>query len=140
MSNAIIAPPAPTELFGQTIGHTGQSNGKPDGGALISMHDLWKTYVMGSEQVHALHGVSFNVKKGEYIAITGPSGSGKSTLMNLIGCLDTPSKGEYWLNGKNVSEMETTSWRAFVTRKSGLFFRLSISWRGPRRCTTMSYR
>src|SRR2546425_998680 len=79
----------------------------PDGkvDVLISMHNLWKTYDMGEEKVHALHGVSFEVKRGEYLAITGPSGSGKSTLMNLIGCLDTPSQGEYWLNGKNVSEM-----------------------------------
>ena len=90
MSNATIAPPA--GLFAQTAGQNGQSNGKPDN-ALISMRDLWKTYEMGSEKVHALHGVSFDVKKGEYIAITGPSGSGKSTLMNLIGCLDTPSQG-----------------------------------------------
>lgn len=73
--------------------------------ALISMRDTWKTYQMGEEQVHALRGVSFNVQKNEYVAIIGPSGSGKSTLMNLIGCLDTPSKGEYWINGKLVSEM-----------------------------------
>jgi putative ABC transport system ATP-binding protein len=74
--------------------------------SLISMRDIWKTYQMGSEEVHALHGVSFDVQKGEYLAIIGPSGSGKSTLMNLIGCLDTPTKGEYWINGKNVSEMD----------------------------------
>src|SRR5258706_12260295 len=77
-----------------------------DSNSLISMRDIWKTYQMGSEQVHALHGVSFDIPKGEYIAIIGPSGSGKSTLMNLIGCLDTPSKGEYWLDAKNVSEMD----------------------------------
>src|SRR5678810_1195350 len=71
---------------------------------LISMRNIWKTYQMGTEKVHALHGVSFDIPRGEYIAIIGPSGSGKSTLMNLIGCLDTPSQGEYWLNGKNVSE------------------------------------
>src|SRR5689334_25436779 len=70
---------------------------------LISMRNIWKTYVMGTEAVHALHGVSFDIPRGEYIAIIGPSGSGKSTLMNLIGCLDTPTQGEYWLNGKNVS-------------------------------------
>ena len=122
MSDTIFAPPAPTELVGQTIGHAGQNNGKPDGGALISMHDLWKTYVMGSEQVHALHGVSFNVKKGEYIAITGPSGSGKSTLMNLIGCLDTPSKGEYWLNGKNVSEMDDDELARIRNQEVGFVF------------------
>ncbi|HMJ25628.1 MAG TPA: ATP-binding cassette domain-containing protein, partial [Pyrinomonadaceae bacterium] len=70
-------------------------NGKAD--LLIAMRDLWKTYDMGAEKVHALHGVSFEVTRGDYLAITGPSGSGKSTLMNLIGCLDTPSQGEYWL-------------------------------------------
>src|SRR5262249_20188997 len=74
--------------------------------SLISMRNIWKTYQMGSEEVHALHGVSFDVQKNEYLAIIGPSGSGKSTLMNLIGCLDTPTKGEYWINGKNVSEMD----------------------------------
>ena len=66
---------------------------------LITTQDLWKTYVMGSEEIHALRGVSINIDKGEYVAIMGPSGSGKSTLMNLIGCLDTPSKGSYTLNG-----------------------------------------
>jgi putative ABC transport system ATP-binding protein len=76
------------------------TNGKAaTGTSLIAMHDIWKTYQMGEEKVHALRGVSFEVKKGEYLAIIGPSGSGKSTLMNLIGCLDTPSKGEYWING-----------------------------------------
>src|SRR5687768_17760914 len=73
---------------------------------LISMRNIWKTYQMGTESVHALHGVSFDIPRGEYIAIIGPSGSDKSTLMNLIGCLDTPTQGEYWLNGKNVSEMD----------------------------------
>src|SRR5438046_6842410 len=80
------------------------SNGKSQ--VLIAMKNIWKTYDMGAEKVHALHGVSFEVHRGEYLAIIGPSGSGKSTLMNLIGCLDTPSQGEYWLNGKNVSEMD----------------------------------
>ncbi|MGH9339990.1 MAG: ABC transporter ATP-binding protein [Acidobacteriota bacterium] len=73
--------------------------------ALIRTDDLWKTYVMGSEQIHALRGVSFDIRKNEYVAIMGPSGSGKSTLMNLIGCLDTPSKGKYYLNSKLVSDM-----------------------------------
>jgi predicted ABC-type transport system involved in lysophospholipase L1 biosynthesis ATPase subunit len=121
MSDAPFATAIPTELLGQTMGQTAQSNGKPDG-SLISMHDLWKTYVMGSEQVHALHGVSFSVKKGEYIAITGPSGSGKSTLMNLIGCLDTPSKGEYWLNGKNVSEMDDDDLARIRNQEVGFVF------------------
>jgi len=73
--------------------------------ALIETDDLWKTYVMGSEEIHALRGVSVKIDRGEYVAIMGPSGSGKSTLMNLIGCLDTPSKGTYLLNSKRVSDM-----------------------------------
>src|SRR5262245_11934462 len=75
-------------------------------GVLIRTDDLWKTYVMGDEEIHALRGVSFEIHRNEYVAIIGPSGSGKSTLMNMIGCLDTPSKGEYWLNGKLVSQMD----------------------------------
>src|SRR5205814_8741164 len=73
--------------------------------ALIETVDLWKTYVMGSEEIHALRGVSITIDRGEYVAIMGPSGSGKSTLMNLIGCLDTPSKCSYLLNGKQVSQI-----------------------------------
>ena len=73
--------------------------------ALIETLDLWKTYAMGSEQVHALCGISIQIERGEYVAIMGPSGSGKSTLMNLIGCLDTPTRGSYRLNSKPVSQM-----------------------------------
>src|SRR6059036_2053149 len=90
--------------------------------SLIAMRDLWKTYDIGAEKVHALHGVSFDVPKGEYIAITGPSGSGKSTLMNLIGCLDTASKGEYWLNGKNVSEMDDDELARIRNQEVGFVF------------------
>jgi putative ABC transport system ATP-binding protein len=90
--------------------------------ALISMRDIWKTYVMGSEEVHALHGVSFDVQKGEYVAIIGPSGSGKSTLMNLIGCLDTPSQGEYWINGKLVSAMEDDELARIRNQEVGFVF------------------
>jgi putative ABC transport system ATP-binding protein len=73
--------------------------------ALIRAEDLWKTYPMGSSEVQALRGVSFSINRNEYVAIMGPSGSGKSTLMNVIGCLDAPTRGEYWLNGKLVSRM-----------------------------------
>src|SRR5688572_28545896 len=73
--------------------------------SLIETRDLWKTYTMGDEEIHALRGVTIAIERGEYVAIMGPSGSGKSTLMNLIGCLDTPSKGTYLLNGKEVSQM-----------------------------------
>ena len=90
--------------------------------ALISMRDIWKTYQMGSEEVHALHGVSFDVQKGEYLAIIGPSGSGKSTLMNLIGCLDTPTRGEYWINGKNVSEMDDDELARIRNKEVGFVF------------------
>ncbi len=75
------------------------------GETLISMRNICKTYQMGNEELHALRDVSFEVKRNEYVAIIGPSGSGKSTLMNLIGCLDSPSKGEYWINGNLVSDM-----------------------------------
>ena len=93
-----------------------------DSDSLISMREIWKTYQMGSEEVHALHGVSFDIPKGEYIAIIGPSGSGKSTLMNLIGCLDTPSKGEYWLNAKNVSEMDDDELARIRNQEVGFVF------------------
>src|SRR5882724_9129971 len=73
---------------------------------MIATHDLWKTYDMGSEQVHALRGVNLQIRRNEYVAIMGPSGSGKSTLMNLIGCLDSPTQGQYWLNHKKVSELD----------------------------------
>jgi putative ABC transport system ATP-binding protein len=90
--------------------------------SLISMNNIWKTYQMGSEKVHALRGVSFSVKKGEYLAIIGPSGSGKSTLMNLIGCLDTPSEGEYWINGKLVSAMQDDELARIRNQEVGFVF------------------
>src|ERR1700693_1085154 len=96
------------------------NDGKPS--LLIAMRNLWKTYDMGAEKVHALHGVTFDVRRGEYLAITGPSGSGKSTLMNLIGCLDTPSEGEYWLNGKNVSEMDDDELARIRNQEVGFVF------------------
>ena len=77
-----------------------------DSGVVIKTEGLTKVYEMGAEQVHALSGVDLEIRKGEYVAIMGPSGSGKSTLMNLIGCLDSPSAGRYWLAGKLVSELD----------------------------------
>jgi putative ABC transport system ATP-binding protein len=90
--------------------------------ALIETQDLWKTYVMGSEEIHALRGVSLEIDRGEYVAIMGPSGSGKSTLMNLIGCLDTPSKGGYLLNGKQVSQMNDDELARIRNQEIGFVF------------------
>jgi putative ABC transport system ATP-binding protein len=94
----------------------------PGADIVIRTDDLWKTYVMGSEEVHALRGVSFEVERGEYLAIMGPSGSGKSTMMNLIGCLDTPSSGQYWLNGKLVSEMDDDELAHIRNKEIGFVF------------------
>jgi putative ABC transport system ATP-binding protein len=89
----------------------------PSDGVVIKTQDLWKTYDMGQAvQVNALCGVTFEIHSGEYVAIMGPSGSGKSTLMNLIGCLDTPTKGKYWLNGRLVSELSDDE-LAFIRNK-----------------------
>lgn len=90
--------------------------------ALIETVDLWKTYVMGTEEVHALRGVSIQIERGEYVAIMGPSGSGKSTLMNLIGCLDTPSKGSYLLNGKQVGQMNDDELARIRNEEIGFVF------------------
>jgi putative ABC transport system ATP-binding protein len=90
---------------------------------IICTDDLWKTYDMGSEQqVHALRGVSIRIRRNEYVAIMGPSGSGKSTLMNLIGCLDTPSKGNYWLNGQLVSELDDDQLARIRNKEIGFVF------------------
>ena len=89
---------------------------------LIETRDLWKTYVMGDEEIHALKGVSISIERGEYVAIMGPSGSGKSTLMNLIGCLDTPSKGTYLLNNKEVSQMNDNELARIRNEEIGFVF------------------
>jgi putative ABC transport system ATP-binding protein len=89
---------------------------------LIETRDLWKTYVMGDEEIHALRGVSIAIERGEYVAIMGPSGSGKSTLMNLIGCLDTPSKGTYLLNNKEVSQMNDNELARIRNEEIGFVF------------------
>jgi len=90
--------------------------------ALIDTQDIWKTYVMGSEEIHALRGLTIGIERGEYVAIMGPSGSGKSTLMNLIGCLDTPSKGSYLLNGKQVSQMNDNELARIRNQEIGFVF------------------
>jgi putative ABC transport system ATP-binding protein len=90
--------------------------------ALIETRDLWKTYVMGTEEIHALRGVSIEIERGEYVAIMGPSGSGKSTLMNLIGCLDTPTQGGYLLNGKQVSQMNDNELARIRNEEIGFVF------------------
>jgi putative ABC transport system ATP-binding protein len=89
---------------------------------LIETRDLWKTYVMGEEEIHALRGVSIQINRGEYVAIMGPSGSGKSTLMNLIGCLDTPSKGSYLLNDKEVASMNDDELARIRNEEIGFVF------------------
>ena len=95
----------------------------PPESCIICTEDLWKTYDMGSEQqVHALRGVNVRIQRNEYVAIMGPSGSGKSTLMNLIGCLDTPSQGKYWLNGQLVSELDDDELARIRNKEIGFVF------------------
>ena len=91
-------------------------------GIVIRTYDLWKTYVMGDQEIHAVSGVDIEIKRGEYVAIMGPSGSGKSTLMNLIGCLDTPTKGLYFINGNLVSEMTDDELARIRNREIGFVF------------------
>jgi putative ABC transport system ATP-binding protein len=91
-------------------------------GIVIRTYDLWKTYVMGDQEIHAVSGVDIEIKRGEYVAIMGPSGSGKSTLMNLIGCLDTPTKGQYYINGNLVSEMSDDELARIRNKEIGFVF------------------
>jgi putative ABC transport system ATP-binding protein len=99
-----------------------QAPPRPQGDVIV-VEDLWRTYDMGSEQqVQALRGISMKIKHNEYVAIMGPSGSGKSTLMNLIGCLDTPSKGKYWLNGHLVSELDDDQLARIRNKEIGFVF------------------
>jgi len=95
---------------------SGQAAVQPHPDELIKTIDLWKTYVMGSTEIHAVSGVTMEIRRNEYVAIMGPSGSGKSTLMNLIGCLDTPSSGQYWINNKLVSDL-TDDELAYIRNK-----------------------
>src|ERR1700674_1374944 len=93
-----------------------------DTGIVIQTEELWKTYEMGAEKLHALRGVTIEIHKGEYVAIMGPSGSGKSTLMNLIGCLDTPTKGSYWLAGRLVSQLDDDELAYIRNKEIGFVF------------------
>lgn len=93
-----------------------------DAGIVIRTEGLTKTYEMGAEQVHALQGIDVEIHKGEYVAIMGPSGSGKSTLMNLIGCLDSPSSGRYWLAGRLVSELDDDELAYIRNKEIGFVF------------------
>ena len=101
---------------------TNGNSAKADNEILIQIDDLWKTYQMGAEEIHALRGVSFVINKGSYVAIMGPSGSGKSTMMNLIGCLDTPSKGKYLLNTRLVSDMDDDELAHIRNKEIGFVF------------------
>jgi len=89
---------------------------------VIRTYDLWKTYIMGDQEIHAVSGVDLEIKRGEYVAIMGPSGSGKSTLMNLIGCLDTPTKGDYYINGKLVSDLSDDELARIRNKEIGFVF------------------
>ena len=91
-------------------------------GVVIRTYDLWKTYLMGDQEINAVSGVDVQIRRGEYVAIMGPSGSGKSTLMNLIGCLDTPSRGLYYLNGKLASDMEDDELARIRNKEIGFVF------------------
>jgi putative ABC transport system ATP-binding protein len=93
-----------------------------DQGIAIQTENLWKTYEMGAETLHALRGVDLVIRRGEYVAIMGPSGSGKSTLMNLIGCLDTPTSGKYWLAGRLVSELDDDELAYIRNKEIGFVF------------------
>lgn len=91
-------------------------------GIVIRTYDLWKTYVMGDQTINAVSGVDIEIKRGEYVAIMGPSGSGKSTLMNLIGCLDSPTKGDYFINGNLVSDMNDDQLAHIRNKEVGFVF------------------
>jgi len=96
-------------------------DGKKDS-IIIELRDVWRTYVMGENQVHALRGINLKVRKGEFVAIMGPSGSGKSTAMNMVGCLDIPTKGEVYLSGQNISHLHESDLAQIRGRKIGFIF------------------
>ncbi len=111
---------APLELDAHE--RVGANPDGPHAGDVIVTNNLWKTYEMGDQQVHALRGVDVRIQHNEYVAIMGPSGSGKSTLMNLIGCLDSPTVGRYWLNGHDVSELNDDELARIRNKEIGFVF------------------
>ena len=112
--------PAPSEV--NTQNRVGANPDGPRPGDVIVTNNLWKTYEMGDQQVHALRGVDIRIRHNEYVAIMGPSGSGKSTLMNLIGCLDSPSVGRYWLNEHDVSQLNDDELARIRNKEIGFVF------------------
>jgi putative ABC transport system ATP-binding protein len=106
----------------QALSRDGFRQDLVDRGVAILTEDLWKTYEMGGEKLHALRGIDLTIRRGEYVAVMGPSGSGKSTLMNLIGCLDTPTAGKYWLAGRLVSELDDDELAAIRNKEIGFVF------------------
>ncbi len=111
---AATATPVPSALDANAEG--------PHPGDVIVTHNLWKTYEMGDQEVHALRGVDIRIRHNEYVAIMGPSGSGKSTFMNLIGCLDSPTQGKYWLNGHDVSKLNDDELARIRNKEIGFVF------------------
>jgi len=105
-----------------TVGPSDLRQDLVDRGTVIFTENLTKTYQMGSEQVYAMRGVDLEIKRGEYVAIMGPSGSGKSTLMNLIGCLDSPTSGNYWLAGRLVSSLDDDELAYIRNKEIGFIF------------------
>ena len=113
---------SPAVLDTGTEERVGANASGPNPGEVIVTNNLWKTYKMGDQEVHALRGVDLRIRNNEYVAIMGPSGSGKSTLMNLIGCLDSPSTGRYWLNGHDVSELNDDELARIRNKEIGFVF------------------
>jgi putative ABC transport system ATP-binding protein len=120
MSHATIDPPAPPAPPAKD--REGVNAAGPRPGEVIVTDNLWKTYEMGDQQVNALQGIDVRIRHNEYVAIMGPSGSGKSTLMNLIGCLDSPSRGRYWLNGHDVSSLNDDELARIRNKEIGFVF------------------
>src|ERR1700750_3059117 len=111
---AATATPVPERIGANTDG--------PHPGDVLVTKNIWKTYEMGDQEVHALRGVDIRIRHNEYVAIMGPSGSGKSTLMNLLGCLDSPSQGKYWLNSHDVSELNDDELARIRNKEIGFVF------------------